>query len=130
MSNGSGTAQHSLLTANSVVLTMPSMYNSVSMEINGEGTERNVEGLLIKERVATKMQITIEWQLVTKAEKDAIVSATSGNTFSCSYYDTQDDTFKSGTFYRGNDFTCEPLLNYRSGSGFPYYRVYMTLIEV
>lgn len=129
MSNGSGTAVSNLLTASGNPLTMPSGYSAISMEINTEGTERNVKGDLIKERVTTKMQITVSWQLVTKAEKDTIVSSTSANTFPVTYYDTQDDTYKTGTFYRGNDFTCEPILNFKNGA-FRYYSVTMSLIEV
>jgi len=109
---------------------MPSSYSTVSQEINSEGTERNVQGTLIKERVTTKMQITVAWQLVTKAEKDDIVSSTSANEFQVSYYDCQTDTRKVGYFYRGNDFACSPLVNYTEANGFRYYSVSMTLIEV
>lgn len=113
-------------------LAMPSVYQTVSQEINDEGTERNVYGTMIKNRVTTKMQITVSWNAVTKAEKDIIVGTTAYNTFVVDqYYDCESDSYKNGTFYRGNDFTIAPLLNFGGdGKGFRYYALSMTLTEI
>ena len=80
-------------------LPMPSEYATVSQEINDEGTERNVMGTMIKNRVAVKKQITVSWAVVSKADKDKIVSATGGNTFVINeYFDCETCTIKSSTF--------------------------------
>lgn len=113
-------------------LPMPSEYATVSQEINDEGTERNVMGTMIKNRVAVKKQITVSWAVVSKADKDKIIASTSGNTFIINeYFDCETDTMKNGTFYRGNDFEIAPLLNYGgSTAGFKYYTLSMTLTEI
>lgn len=121
-----------LLKINGQELAMPSTYTTVGQEINDEGTERNVMGTMIKNRVTIKKQITVTWNAVTKAEKDIIVTATGGNIFTVNeYYDCETDTMKNGTFYRGNDFEISPLLNYGGSSeGFRYYSLSMTLTEI
>ena len=60
-------------------LPMPSEYATVSQEINDEGTERNVMGTMIKNRVAVKKQLTVSWAVGSPAAPLRLVSDTTRN---------------------------------------------------
>ena len=119
----------SVLTASGTVLPDPAYqgYSTVSQELSN--ADRNTLGDLIKERIAIKVTITAEWKGLTKADKDKVVSSTSANTFSLRYFDLDDDSTSSGTFYRGSDYE---IVGYGKfdGSKFQYYDVKMSFIEV
>lgn len=102
-------------------------YTTVANELTK--ADRNTLGNLIKERIAIKRSITVEWHGLTKAQKDAIMSGTSANTFSVRYVDMDDDTVKYSTFYRGDDAEITGYGKY-SGSSFQYYDVKISLVEV
>lgn len=101
-------------------------YKSVANELTK--SDRNTLGNLIKERIAIKVTLEVEWHGLSKTEKDAIMSGTSANTFSVRYYDVDDDAVKYGKFYRGSDAEVTPYGKF-SGSSFQYYDVTISLIE-
>lgn len=102
-------------------------YTSVANELTK--SDRNTLGNLIKERITIKATLEIEWHGLTKAQKDAIMSGTSANTFSVRYFDMDDDTVKYGTFYRGSDVEVTAYGKF-NGSSFQYYDVSISLVEV
>lgn len=102
-------------------------YKTVQNEMTK--SDRNTLGNLIKERIAIKATIDIEWHGLNKADKDRIMSGTSANTFKVRYYDVDDDTVKYGTFYRGSDVEVSAYGKF-DGSKFQYYDVTISLIEV
>lgn len=102
-------------------------YKSVANELTK--SDRNTLGNLIKERITIKATIEVEWHGLSKAEKDAIMSGTSANTFSVRYFDVDDDTVKYGTFYRGTDAEVTGYGRF-DGSSFQYYDVVISLVEV
>lgn len=102
-------------------------YTTVANELTK--SDRNTLGNLIKERITIKATLEIEWHGLTKAQKNAIMSGTSANTFSVRYYDVDDDTVKYGTFYRGSDVEVVAYGKF-DGAKFQYYDVSLSLIEV
>lgn len=102
-------------------------YKSVANELTK--SDRNTLGNLIKERITIKATVEVEWHGLSKAEKDAIMSGTSANTFSVRYFDVDDDTVKYGTFYRGTDAEVTGYGKF-DGSSFQYYDVVISLVEV
>ncbi len=102
-------------------------YTTVANELTK--ADRNTLGNLIKERIAIKVTITVEWHGLTKAEKDSVMSGTSANTFSARYFDMDSDEVKYSTFYRGSDVTITGYGKF-DGTKFSSYDVALTLIEV
>ena len=119
----------SVLTAGSTVLPDPAYqgYSTVAQELTK--ADRNTLGNLIKERITIKVTISAEWKGLTKAEKDAVMSSTSGNTFSLSYFNLDDDSTATGTFYRGSDYEVAGYGKF-NGNCFQYYDVKLSFIEV
>lgn len=101
-------------------------YSTVPNELTK--SDRNTLGNLIKERIAMKATITVEWKGLSAAQKNLITSATSGNTFSVQYFDVFDDTMKYATFYRGDDASVQGYGTF-NGSRFQYYDVTLSLVE-
>lgn len=101
-------------------------YTSVPEELSK--ADRNALGNLIKERITVKTNIKAEWHGLTAKEKNAVVSATSANTFSMRYLDIFDDTVKYGTFYRGSSPEIKGYGRFE-GTTFQYYDVVLEFVE-
>lgn len=102
-------------------------YASVSNELSK--ADRNTLGDMIKERIALKASIQVEWHGLTKAQKDLIMSLTSGNTFQMRYLDIEDDTVKLSRFYRGSDTEIKAYGRF-NGTSWRYYDIKTSLVEL
>lgn len=102
-------------------------YKTVRNELTK--ADRNTLGNLIKERITIKTTIEVEWKGLKKAEKDRIMSSTSGNTFQARYVDLDGDEVRIGTFYRGSDAEITGYGRF-NGSYFQLYDVKISLVEV
>lgn len=109
-----------------VDLAPPSAMSTVPNEI--VKSSRNTLGTLYKYRIAVKTSIALEWWGVTSAQKTRICSLTEPNQFNVRYFDMSTSMFKYGQFYRGSDFTIEPIGRF-DGSDFDHYRITMSLVE-
>ena len=101
-------------------------YMTTPNEVSKAGT--NTSGILYKDRIRVRQSIEVHWNAATAEEKNLILSLTNRNSFNVRYFDTEDDQFKYGLFYRGNDLRIEPLLQY-TGTGFPRYAISFTMVE-
>ena len=101
-------------------------YMTTPNEVSKAGT--NTSGILYKDRIRVRQSIEVHWNAATAEEKNLILSLTNRNSFNVRYFDTEDDQFKYGLFYRGNDLRIEPLLQY-TGTGFKRYAVSFTMVE-
>lgn len=102
-------------------------YKTVRNELTK--ADRNTLGNLIKERIAIKTTIEVEWKGISKAEKDRIMSSTSANVFQARYIDMDGDEVRLGTFYRGSDAEMTGYGRF-NGSSFQYYDLKISLVEV
>ena len=101
-------------------------YMTTPNEVSKAGT--NTSGILYKDRIRIRQSIEVHWNAATAEEKNLILSLTNHNSFNVRYFDTEDDQFKYGLFYRGNDLRIEPLLQY-TGTGFKRYAISFTMVE-
>jgi hypothetical protein len=108
------------LKINGVVVASPLPYKVTINDLDGE-SGRNARGDLIRDRVATKRSIELEWGILSKEDVAVILNAASGVFFPVEYEDPMlgltTKTFytgnrdiplavitNSGTFYRGLSF--------------------------
>ena len=88
--------------------------------------ERNANGTMIIERVATKRKLELSWAYLSKEQVAQVLSAVSGVFFQVTYVDPEDGTTRTGTFYAG-DRKCG-MLDFKNGV--PRYKdVSFNLIE-
>lgn len=92
-------------------------------------SSRNTLGNLYKYRITVKRSIMLKWAVVTPAEKDLIMSSTSGNSFQVKYFDIQEGAYKYGKFYRGNDLAVTPYPPFKDGE-FRMYDISFSIVEM
>lgn len=88
-----------MIAINGTELPSPTTYKVYIQDLS-KG-ERNVNGLLLLERIATKRKIDLSWKMLTQAQFSAILNLVSGVFFTATYADPQDGT-RTGTFYAGD----------------------------
>lgn len=116
-----------------ITLPMP-MYRGY--EVNLEElvvADRNTLGKLIKQRIAQKYTISVQWHNLSADEKNLILLMTGENSFGIRFLDTTTDTIRyisasDGGVYRGSGYSVKPHGLYHDTT-FDYYDVSMTLIE-
>lgn len=92
-------------------------------------SDRNTLGNLIKERITTKFTVDVEWHGLNAAQKNLLISATNGNTFSVRFVSMMDDAVAFGTFYRGDDLDIKGYGLFKDNK-FQFYDVTMSFVEV
>lgn len=113
-----------MITVNGVVLPTPSDY-SVAIQDLSKG-ERNANGLMIMERIATKRKIELAWKYLSQSELAAVLNAVSPVFFTVTYIDPQAGGNKTGTFYSGDRNV--PALDFIDGN-IRYKDIKFNLIE-
>lgn len=114
----------SLININGVDIPTPSDYQVGIQDITK--AERNANGSMIMERIATKRKIELSWKSLDRSSLSIILNAVSGVFFTVTYMDPKDNAVRTGTFYAG-DKTC-PMFSFING--IPKYKdVKFNLIE-
>ncbi len=108
-------------------------YSNVIEELTR--ADRNINGFLIKEHVAWKQTIEVEWKAITAGEKNLILSLTSANSFGIRFFDMMTETVQyisaaAGGVYRGTGMKIKGYGKFDSTNNtFPYYDLSISLIE-
>lgn len=108
-------------------------YSNVIEELTR--SDRNITGFLIKEHVAWKQTIEVEWKGLTAAEKNLIISSTNANSFGIRYFDMMTETVKyisasAGGVYRGTGMKIKGYGKFDAENDtFPYYDLSISLVE-
>ncbi len=89
-----------MIKINGVELPTPSDYSVGIQDISK--AERNANGTMIIERVATKRKLDLSWKHLEKSELSKVLNLVSPIFFQVEYIDPQDDRRKIGTFYAGD----------------------------
>lgn len=89
-----------LITVNGVALPSPSEMSVGVMDLSK--AERNANGLMLIERIATKRKLEMTWAYLTRDQIRDLLLAVSPVFFNVTYPDPQTDTMKTGTFYVGD----------------------------
>jgi hypothetical protein len=114
----------SLIRINGADIPAPSDYSVGIQDISK--AERNANGTMIIERVATKRKIELSWKYLDKDQLAQVLNAVSPVFFEVTYVDPQDNGIMTGTFYCG-DRKCG-MLDFKNGA--PRYKdVQFNLIE-
>lgn len=93
-------------------ITTPSEFQADVMDISK--AERNAEGTLIIERIATKRKLKMQWNVLTNSEISTLLSAIASSTFTVEYPDPVTGAARSGTFYVGD--RSAPMIDYISST--------------
>ncbi len=96
---------------NGVEVKAPSQYDVSIQDLSN--AERNANGTMIIERIATKRKIELGWEDLTAAEMAALLNIVSSIFFTAEYIDPQEKALKSGTFYCGDRKA--PMMVFKSG---------------
>ena len=89
-----------LLSINGVEVLAPTSYSVGIQEISK--AERNANGLMIKDRIATKVKLEFSWDVIDPLELSKILSLVDNNFFNATYLDPQSNSKITKTFYAGD----------------------------
>lgn len=98
-----------LLKINTTDLPVPTVLQPGIQDLDSEdGTGRNQNGTMFRDRVTIKRKVHCEWGPLTKSEMSALLTAMSDASFSLTYPDPQEGALKTITAYVGDRST--PML--------------------
>ncbi|MGN9165715.1 DUF6711 family protein [Tissierellaceae bacterium HCP3S3_D8] len=80
-------------------IKMPAPSNYQVRQIDLDNLMRNARGQMIRERIATKREIELEWTLITPEETSLILKAIKPEFVKVEYFDQEDNTWRTGIFY-------------------------------
>ena len=114
----------SVILINSVAIPSPT---ELAVSINDlSKAERNANGTMIIERIATKRKLELSYAFLTRAQLATVLAAVSGVFFTVSYPDPQTGATRAGTFYCGD--RSAGILDFRDGE--PRYKdIKFSLVE-
>lgn len=106
-----------LLSINSVAVKTPSKMTVLTSDIDGE-TTRNANGELIRDRIAVKRKLELEFPPMTQTEMRTLLLAVQDTFFSVTYLDPMGDPSVNGglvtkTMYVGD--RTSPIYKYGTG---------------
>ncbi len=89
-----------MLKVNGVEITAPKSYQPSLNDIDGE-TNRNAKGELIRDRIATKRKLEMEWGPLSQSEISTLLNAVKDEFFECEFIDPLDGIITK-TMYVGD----------------------------
>lgn len=89
-----------MLKVNGVEITAPKTYQSSINDIDGE-TNGNANGELIRDRIATKRKLEMEWGPLTQDEISTLLNSVKDEFFECEFIDPLDGIITK-TMYVGD----------------------------
>jgi hypothetical protein len=101
-----------LIQINGVDLLTPSKLSVTISDLDGE-TNRNAKGELVRDRIAVKRKLSLQYPPLTTAQISSVLSKVTSVYFTCSFLDPLVGGTYSGTFYVGDRTT--PLYNANMG---------------
>lgn len=100
-----------MIRINGTVIPTPATYQISLNDLSK--AERNANGTMIIERIATKRKLEMSWAYLSQSDLSSLLQAVSGVFFAVQYPDPQDGTLKTGTFYAGD--RSSGMIDYKSG---------------
>lgn len=89
-----------MLKINGTEVTAPKTYQPSLNDIDGD-SNRNAVGKLLRDRIATKRKIEMEWGPLTQDEISTLLNAVQDEFFSCEFLDPKDGVITK-TMYVGD----------------------------
>lgn len=90
------------LRINNVNMPEPSSLTWDNMDIDSSKSGRNANGAMLRDRIASKVKLAIEWKLLSPADMSTVLTAISPAFFQCTYPDAKAGGFQSKTMYAGD----------------------------
>lgn len=78
-----------MISINGVVILTPKSFEATVSDLDGE-SNRNLYGELLRDRIAVKRKLTLEWAPLTQSEMSTLLTAVSGVFFTVTYPDPQE----------------------------------------
>ncbi|MGL4656777.1 MAG: DUF6711 family protein [Sarcina sp.] len=100
-----------MLKINGVTVVAPSVFQVDISDLDGDGANRNANGEMIRDRVAVKRKITLEWGALEDFQISGLLSIVSDVFFQVTYPDPMDGGMVTKTFYVGD--RSAPLYNFK-----------------
>jgi hypothetical protein len=89
-----------LITVSGVALPTPAEFQVGYMDVSK--AERNANGTMIIERIATKRKLFLTYAYISESDASTILAQTAPTTYTVTYMDPQTRSMKSGSFYCGD----------------------------
>lgn len=89
-----------MIKINGVEIPTPSSFSAGVQDLSK--AERNANGTMIIERVATKRKLEFSWKFLTQVQLAALLTLVSPIFFTVEYPDPQTGALRTGTFYAGD----------------------------
>jgi hypothetical protein len=89
-----------LISIGGTALPTPTEYDVGIMDISK--AERNANGTMIIERIATKRKISLKYSYLTANDLSNILSKVSPTFYDVTYLDPQTNTYRTASFYCGD----------------------------
>ena len=77
-----------MISINGVKIATPKSYEALVSDIDGE-TNRNADGDLLRDRIATKRKLNLEWGPLSQSEISTLLNAVSSVFFTVTFPDPQ-----------------------------------------
>ncbi|MDM8312829.1 hypothetical protein QUW36_12245 [Clostridium cadaveris] len=100
-----------MLKINGVAIATPKTYEVTVQDLDGE-TNRNANGDMIRDRIAVKRKINLEWAPLSQSEISTLLTAVSGVFFTVTFPDPQDGLITK-TMYVGD--RTSPAYQFKNG---------------
>jgi hypothetical protein len=113
------------ITANGVNLPTPTAFDVGVQDISN--AQRNAQGTMIIERIATKRTLTLTYAYITASDLATVLNAVSGTSFSVTYVDPVQNGNLTKTFYPGDRKM--GMIDFQNGTA-RYQNVSFELIEL
>lgn len=100
-----------MLKVNGVAIAAPSAYEVTIQDLDGE-SNRNASGNMIRDRIAVKRKINLEWPPLSQVEISTLLNAVSSVFFTVTFPDPQQGMI-TNTMYVGD--RTAPAYQYKNG---------------
>lgn len=100
-----------MLSINGVAIATPKSFQVDIQDLDGE-SNRNAQGDMIRDRIAVKRKISLEWSPLTQSESSTLLNAVSSVYFTVTFPDPKDGMITK-TMYVGDRTT--PAYQFKDG---------------
>ncbi|MEN8079150.1 DUF6711 family protein [Clostridioides difficile] len=100
-----------MLSINGVAIATPKSFQVDIQDLDGE-SNRNAQGDMIRDRIAVKRKISLEWPPLTQSESSTLLNAVSSVYFTVTFPDPKDGMITK-TMYVGDRTT--PAYQFKDG---------------
>lgn len=91
-----------MIKINGSAIPAPTVFQWDKSDLDSESSGRAADGTMHRDRIGSKIKLSLEWKFLSSGEMAQILNAVSDVFFSVTYPDAQAGTNKTLTFYVGD----------------------------